>query len=536
MKASRLAAACLTLSVLSAAAWGTAYTLGPNDDWYSVLNGDGLSPGDEVVLSAGTYFTPADRMLTFGHMGTAEAPIVIRAADGADVTFTRGSRGSITDYWYLQHNVINILGARHLTLRGLEVTGGNWGIRIGSRRTELLDPTSTKLWDAQFVTIEYCHVHHTQNTAISANFPGDVNEGMVFRGNEVSHTGGHGEGFYLGGNYGDSIFHGGLIENNYIHDLLDDHNGVVDYQGDGIEIKDHSYDNIVRNNVIHDTHYPGVLVYGAGGGGSNIIEGNVIWNTRESGIQAAADAIIRNNIIYSCAIDAIRSQPHQSADVGNLFIYHNTLISDGAGRAIRVRPAKDGLIDGPVVIANNAVYRPAGDAILVEADSVSVLTNVASADLAADFADVAGLDFFPAPGSTLIGAADTRWTVELDYNGTARAGTADAGAYVYDPAGNPGRGIGPWLKAPPWHVGDANGDGVVGIADLSALADHYGQDWASWSQGDFSGDRVVGIADLAALADNYGWTATGGTVPEPGMIGLLAVGAGAVVRRRRRGP
>ncbi|HET6428392.1 MAG TPA: lamin tail domain-containing protein, partial [Phycisphaerae bacterium] len=53
-------------------------------------------------------------------------------------------------------------------------------------------------------------------------------------------------------------------------------------------------------------------------------------------------------------------------------------------------------------------------------------------------------------------------------------------------------------------MGDANGDGEVGIADLVALAQHYGDSNASWSDGDFNGDGTVGIADLAALADHYG--------------------------------
>ena len=54
-------------------------------------------------------------------------------------------------------------------------------------------------------------------------------------------------------------------------------------------------------------------------------------------------------------------------------------------------------------------------------------------------------------------------------------------------------------------MGDATGDGVVGIADLVVLADHYGlAPAATWEQGDFTGDGIVGIADLSALADHYG--------------------------------
>jgi len=80
--------------------------------------------------------------------------------------------------------------------------------------------------------------------------------------------------------------------------------------------------------------------------------------------------------------------------------------------------------------------------------------------------------------------------------------------------------------------GDANVDGVVGIADLSAVADNYGKP-GGWKQGDFNGDDVVGIADLSALADHYG-ESVGGTVPEPTCLALALPAAVAVLRRRRR--
>ena len=91
---------------------------------------------------------------------------------------------------------------------------------------------------------------------------------------------------------------------------------------------------------------------------------------------------------------------------------------------------------------------------------------------------------------------------------------------------------------PPCHIGDANRDGRVGIADLAALADNYGTTVpATWEMGDFTLDAAVGIADLVALADNYGWVGSpcpaGGAVPEPATLAQIAVGALTLVRRRR---
>lgn len=89
-------------------------------------------------------------------------------------------------------------------------------------------------------------------------------------------------------------------------------------------------------------------------------------------------------------------------------------------------------------------------------------------------------------------------------------------------------------------VGDANLDGTVNLTDLLALLNNYGQSNKDWAAGDFNYDGTVNLTDLLALLNNYGQTATlasaAGTssVPEPGAISLLAIGAMALVPRRRQ--
>jgi hypothetical protein len=105
-------------------------------------------------------------------------------------------------------------------------------------------------------------------------------------------------------------------------------------------------------------------------------------------------------------------------------------------------------------------------------------------------------------------------------------------------------------------VGDANLDGTVGFADLVKVAQNYDRivsnttdSW--WASGDFNYDGVVNFADLVAVAQHYdqslpsaslpgvgasfdqAMALASGAVPEPGTLSLLAIGALALLRRRR---
>jgi hypothetical protein len=381
-----------------------------------------LSAGDTLIMHGGTYALSSYFELDL--VGTAQLPITIRAATGEQPVLHYVDDGQ---------NIVNIVDSNFVVFDGIEFSGGSRGIR---------------LTNASDITIRNCHVHDTAANAISANDDGNVYARLTFVHNEIDHAGGTAEGFYLGCNDDACRVHDSLIANNYIHDL----NGGTVTQGDGIEIKAGSYANIVRDNVIHDTAYPGITLYHVNGNGAlNIIERNLIWNSGDNGIQVTADAIVHNNIVLSAAAEGIGIHASQGGTVGNLTIVNNTVLK-ASGDALHISD-----VAGAVVVANNALYAASGNAVFASGSTnlVTLVANVgmgalsgvsggfdASGDIATDFsaADFSGAppqDLVPRTGR-LVGTADAATIAADDFNGRSRAPDLDVGAYRNDPAGNQG--------------------------------------------------------------------------------------------------
>jgi len=440
-----IAAVISSVPVVSA----TVYQIAPGANLQAAVNG--LAPGDILLLEGGTYLLTS--RFSISKTGSASAPVTIRSTPGATahITFVDASQ-----------NVINVENSAHVRLIGLEVSGGSHGIRI---------------LDSDDITVDRCHIHDTADVGLSANVPGGTYERLRLSRNHIHHTGGTAEGMYLGCNSNGCRLLDSVIEGNYIHHT--DSPGVT--QGDGIELKEGSADNVIANNVIHDTGYPCIITYSAvGNGGPNTIDGNLLWNCGDHAIQSAADAVIRNNIILGAVYDGIRCQPHQAGTPANLEITHNTVLSP-ADNTIRVSS-----ITGSVVIANNAVYAASGDAIRVDGElsGVTVAGNrgegttvgVGSgfdgggslgADLvAASYSGGLPQDVFPVDGSGLVGAADPAWRAAEDFNLAPRGSADDIGAYRAAGGGNPGWELAAGFKPSRWIFDD--GFELGSTADWSA--------------------------------------------------------------------
>ncbi len=451
-----------------------------------------------AALHAGTYADAGRISVTV--RGTQAAPVLVKGADGEAVPLITRTASSAVQ------NTINIEGATWLRITGLEISGnGGDGINLSGANAD--------------ITLDDLEIHEVD---VGINFRTTMTR-ITVRHNHIHHTGqngGTGEGMYIGCNDAACIVSNSLIENNWIHDTRNS------TQGDGIEVKLGSHSNIVRDNVIHDTGYPCVLVYGTAGQPVNVVEGNVLWNCGDSGIQAAADAIIRNNIILESPGNGFNSQPHQAAVPSNLQFVHNTVV--GGSPCVRLGSwnARTGL-----VFANNAIYCDADDFAIGGLANVVVAGNVVvpatsalpasgyrvGQSVALDFADAAARNLYPRAGSHLIDAGDATYATSVDFNGTARTGAPDAGAYDHSTTQNPGWAVVAGFKGaatqpvPPTVTFSGNPLSVTtgGSTDLAwnAAGATACAASASPARGDWSGSRATsGRATIAGLAETTRFT------------------------------
>jgi len=392
------------------------YDIHTGDDLYGRLAQ--LAPGDEVVVHAGTYPSPGFVQVTWA--GTAGSPIVIHAAPGEHVVL----QGTFAQ------NLLNIDGS-YWTFQGFEITGASHGLR---------------LHQVDHATIQDNVIHDVGDVGISCNFEPDSCDSVSIIHNEIYRTGmdtaggATGEGMYLGCNNAACLFTNGLVANNYVHDT----GGA---QGDGIEIKTGAHDNIVRDNVIIRTIYPGITMYGfAGAGSSNIVERNLVWHTMDNGIQVVGQIVVRNNIVLDAAAAGLDSKPSQNTVPTNVTFQDNTVVGNGT-----CLHADSWSTETGQAVENNALYCQAGAAIDIvggPGNGATITTNIGlgtstaatgfaqGGSVATDLGAPTTGNVYPPPGSALIGAAGGAQPVD-DFNASPRT-HHDVGAYDVSGPTNPG--------------------------------------------------------------------------------------------------
>ena len=91
----------------------------------------------------------------------------------------------------------------------------------------------------------------------------------------------------------------------------------------------------------------------------------------------------------------------------------------------------------------------------------------------------------------------------------------------------------------PAMIGDANGDGSVDLNDLNLVLNDLGTSNNLWTSGNFDGAATIDLTDLNDVLNSLGTSLASGSAvgavtatPEPASLGLLALGAGALMVRR----
>lgn len=445
-----LAVMSCTLTATHAQTGGRTIQLSPGSSFETAV--ESLQPGDTLVVNPGTY-TDSGR-IGISVRGTASAPVVIKGADGQPrPVITRPAGAAV-------QNTINVEGATYLTIKALEIVGnGGDGINLSG------GPSN--------ITLEDLDVHDVD---VGINFRSSMNN-ITVRRNHIRRTGiggGTGEGMYVGCNDATCTVRDSLIENNWIHDALP---GTS--QGDGIEVKVGSHSNVIRDNVIYNMPYPGIFVYGTGANPPNLVEGNVIWNCLE-GIYAVADAVVRNNIVIGSGTGLSLYGHAQVAQIKNIVAVNNTLYGNNSGVYMRW----GGSVSN-VRLANNAIYSPgraavdagsgiaAGAALAanyIQGSSSVTVDNVRFFDggsASNAFVDAANRDFWPHASSVLLDRGSATVAPALDFNGTARSGPIDVGAYeALGLASNPGWRVTEGFKGVA--VGSGGGDTSAPSVSINA--------------------------------------------------------------------
>ena len=395
----------IALFSLTSAAAAEVTEIFPGDSFKAAF--ESLGPGDTLIVHQGTYSESGSR-IRISAKGTEALPIIVKGADGEARPLITRPAGSTPQ------NTINIEGATYVTIQHLEISGNGDGINMTG--------------GPHHITIEDNEIHDID---VGVNFRSSM-DSIVVRRNHIYNTNGTAEGMYVGCNRAACAVSNSIIEQNWIHDTRGS-------QGDGIEIKYGSWGNIIRDNVIHDANFPCILAYGVTNANidrPNIIEGNVVWNCGQD-IDVIADAIVRNNIVFG----TLETQSHVQVPVmRNVTIVNNTVIG-----SMPLRGWGGGDIPSSLTVANNVIY---GGSITNQPSGANVSSNLQYSSGAPDiFVDPDNWDFWPTPGSPLIGAANPTYAPANDFNGTSRQAPFDVGAYESDGlASNPGWPIGAGFK------------------------------------------------------------------------------------------
>ena len=448
------------LLFLAALSYSATQHITPAANLQSAVNQ--LTAGDTLFLATGTYVRDTSLFL-LNLKGTSDKPIVVCNEPGQTPIIRYDSLFSVfvlVDSGGAAMNDITVGNCSFLEIAGLEITNGRSGIE-------------THYGDNDHITIRDCHIHDVGNVGI--RIATDVETYFRCVHNHIHHTGVHGEGFYVGDNPPDANPRGNPsfceFVNNWIHNTANIPS--PDNQGDGIELKSGCRNMTVRNNVIHNTKYPCITLWGTAGGTlaqNNKVYDNLMFNSKDADLQVTGETDVFNNIMLN-SLDSLRRgiSVQENLSSGTRLrlarVFNNTLVNTYAFFENSINDSDS------CSVANNAVYNAKGYAVRFsgQVDSADygtfshniiygtpffmgdTITGFSKSTQALQaFANTNAFDYYPSANSELKGAGANLSTfgplASVDFNGTARGTLWSVGAYQYNAAqpSNPGWVLKDW--------------------------------------------------------------------------------------------
>lgn len=311
--ATKLVAAPATAQSSATAAAGTNYYVSPGgSDKYdgrsperpvkTLNHAAGLTqPGDVVNLMDGRYDISAANTLTVRRSGTAAAPIVYRAQPDGNAVRPVLFAGKDSRTW----NVVNIQGASHIVIEGLEIQGDNARISLAAAKAakDKADPQFNTNGvnigrNATHITVRDNLVHHLPGCGICA---------------------GDGDADYV------------TIENNVVHST----SWFTRYATSGISLLElgnsdsaTGYKNFVRNNVVHNnkTQVEWEAIGKLSDGNGIIIDS--LRRKKEPAKTYRAKTLVSDNVVYDNGGSGIHCYFSNNVDIVHNTGYHNAAVLD----------------------------------------------------------------------------------------------------------------------------------------------------------------------------------------------------------------
>jgi hypothetical protein len=360
-----LSSAALLLPSLARAA--VAAEIGPGADLCARINA--LAPGEELVLRPGDYRGPC----TIVRGGTAEAPVLIRAADP--------EHPPRIVYGGASSNVFSVK-AGHITIRGLRFGPTRWNV------------DAVRVYSGNGVTVEECEFSGVGGIAVVANH-NSLRE-LTVRRNTVSTSGA--TAMYFGCHDGTwCTVSRLLVEQNDIRHVRARDSEI----GYGIQVKLNS-SGVIRDNVIVDTKGPGIMVYGAHQlETTTLVERNLVMGSLSSSgiVVGGGPAVVRNNVAILNREAGIALQDYRGRGfLRGVTVTHNTVYDNREGGIL---VSGRGLRDAAVL--NNAAHARPGFPALPRPHPALRLSGNVDCSQTPCFVNPDGRDFSPLVGSLLMG-------------------------------------------------------------------------------------------------------------------------------------